>query len=250
MTLNDRMARAEDYVLGLMDEHERERAERDMEVDAEFRNCVMELAERLRRLRERTNAPISIPDDAWRDISQRIAAMPQMAGSEAATRMVTPVLAPPSPDAKGFLRLKRPYAHQFGGWRGTVVAVALAAAMAAGYLAGQSMAPAPRPEVAAVLSGGDGVAAMVVEAYAGHRVRLLPLAPVEVPAGKVLQFWAGGMPLGALARAVETTLTAPEQADHHAGQRYEVTLEDMPGSSTGRPQGPVVLSGQAIVPPR
>ena len=41
------MSRAGSYVLGLMGEAERERAERDLEVDAEFRDAVLHIAERL-----------------------------------------------------------------------------------------------------------------------------------------------------------------------------------------------------------
>lgn len=250
MTLKDRMTRAEDYVFGLMDEQERARAERDMAVDAEFRDCVMVLAERLRRLRE-PEGPISISDDAWNEISERIAAMPQMAGGEAAARLAA--LGVPAPDSsrKGFLRVKRPFAHQFGGWRGGIVAGALAAAIVVGYLAGQATAPAPAPQTVAVLETGDGTAGVVIEAYPDNRLRFLPLIAFDVPEGKVLQIWAGAVPFGVLGRAADVTLQGPEMpVPPAAGDRYEITLEDAPASSTGRPQGPVLVSGQAMVPPR
>ena len=37
----DRMSRAGSYVLGLMDEADRERAERDLEIDPAFRDAVV-----------------------------------------------------------------------------------------------------------------------------------------------------------------------------------------------------------------
>ncbi|RWF72704.1 MAG: hypothetical protein EOQ34_11225 [Mesorhizobium sp.] len=46
----DRIARAGDYVFGLMDERERARAERDLEIDPAFRDAVLRLAERMRAL--------------------------------------------------------------------------------------------------------------------------------------------------------------------------------------------------------
>ena len=43
----DRMDRAGRYVLGLMDDDERERAERDLEIDPAFRDAMMVIAERM-----------------------------------------------------------------------------------------------------------------------------------------------------------------------------------------------------------
>ena len=52
----DRMSRAGSYVLGLMNDTDRERAERDLETDAEFRDAVVRIAERL-HLIDLTPAP-------------------------------------------------------------------------------------------------------------------------------------------------------------------------------------------------
>ena len=250
MTLKDRMTRAEDYVFGLMDEHERQRAERDLEVDAEFRDCVMQLAERLRRLREQPRGPISITDNAWHDITRRIASMPQMMGIETAARMAGMGAASPDPTRKGLLRLKRPYAHQFGGARGVVVAAVLAAALAVGFLTGQATGPARAPQTVAVLSDETGAAGAVVEAYADGNLRILPLVPLELPAGKVLQLWIGGVPSGVLERVAPTVVEALERFEPQAGTRYEITLEDAPGATDDQARGPVMVSGEAVSPPR
>lgn len=250
MTARDRMARAEAYVFGLMSEHERERAQRDMEVDAQFRQCVTMFGEQLRRLRDEPKVPLSIPDDAWKDISLRIADMPHLTGAETAARMAGMLPPATDPSRKGLLRVRRPYAHQFGGWKGTVVAGALAAALVIGYLSGQTMAPPPSPQAAAVLVTGDGTAGAVVEEFSGNRLRILPLIPLDVPAGKVLQVWAGEIPVGVLGRVGDVTLQGPDLAAPQEGHFYEITLEDAPGSPTGRRQGALLLSGQAVVPPR
>ncbi|BCH20311.1 hypothetical protein [Mesorhizobium sp. L-8-3] len=73
----DQMRRAGNYVLGLMDDIERARAERDLEIDADFRGAVLRVAERMRLLDLR---PDTASADAWRAISARIAEMPQMRG--------------------------------------------------------------------------------------------------------------------------------------------------------------------------
>lgn len=130
MSSEDRIARAQDYVLGLMDDTERRRAERDLEVDPEFRDCVMSLAERLRASnRDKTSA---FTDNAWTEISQRLTSLPQMARGE------TQAGPGQRPKPVGFQRdAVGRGAHDTGSRRGTAVAVALAAAFALGYFAGR-----------------------------------------------------------------------------------------------------------------
>ena len=61
----DKMSRAGSYVLGLMDAAARERAERDLETDAEFRDAVVRIAERLHLI---DLGPATQPDaaDQWK----------------------------------------------------------------------------------------------------------------------------------------------------------------------------------------
>jgi hypothetical protein len=77
----DRMDRAGRYVLGLMGDEERERAERDLEIDPAFRDAMVEIAERM-HVFDRLPAPDQFtdkaPQDGWRLIKERIDAMPQM----------------------------------------------------------------------------------------------------------------------------------------------------------------------------
>ena len=115
MSLKERMARAEDYVLGRMDEHERQRAERDMEVDTEFCECVLLLADRMHKF-DRDGAP----DGFWGSIAARIGEMPQM----------PPLAAPARKSA-------RPGLWEAVSRRGIAIALALTAAFALGYLAGR-----------------------------------------------------------------------------------------------------------------
>ncbi len=127
----DRLARAGHYVLGLMDEEERERAERDLERDGAFRNAVLSIAERMHVL---DAGPT--PDSKWRAISERIADMPQMRGvAPAITLPAMPQTAGPK------VAIRRVGLGSVRGWRAALVAASLIAAFALGYVAGVSSVP-------------------------------------------------------------------------------------------------------------
>ena len=125
---SDRIARAGDYVLGLMNDRDRQRAERDLEIDPAFRDTVLRLAERMRVFDDA--APV---DDRWKLVSQRIADLPQMRLAALGEAEAKPPVV--------IHRLERPAygvgVHSLGRRRGTVIAIALATAFALGYLAGQ-----------------------------------------------------------------------------------------------------------------
>lgn len=127
---SDRIARAGDYVLGLMNDAERERAERDLEIDPAFRDAVVRLAERM-HVFDRVEKP-ALPTNHWALVTQRLAELPQMRsvgiGNDAKPRTVIRSLS------------RSPYGigvHSLGGRRGTVIAVVLIAVFALGYLVGR-----------------------------------------------------------------------------------------------------------------
>ena len=129
---SDRIARAGDYVFGLMDEKERARAERDLQIDPAFRNAVLRLAERLHAL-EPAGPSSATSEDRWRLVQRRIGELPQMrlAGLNEGEAKSSPVLI-------GRLE-RRPYGvglHSLGRRLGFVIAMALLAAFALGYLVG------------------------------------------------------------------------------------------------------------------
>src|SRR5262245_65823763 len=75
---SDRLSRAGSYVLGLMGEADRERAEHDLEVDPAFREAVFKVAERLHRIELPRVEGAHV--DHWRQIATHIAGLPQMRG--------------------------------------------------------------------------------------------------------------------------------------------------------------------------
>ena len=126
-TESDRIARAGDYVLGLMNDTERQRAERDLEIDPAFRDAVVRLAERMHVF---DRAEPALPANHWVLVTQRLAELPQMRSIGLDGSKPTPVIR----------SLERgPYGigvHSFGGRRGAIIAVVLIAVFAFGYLVG------------------------------------------------------------------------------------------------------------------
>ncbi|WP_095199475.1 hypothetical protein [Mesorhizobium carmichaelinearum] len=128
---SDRIARAGDYVLGLMNDAERERAERDLEIDPAFRDAVVRLAERM-HVFDRVEKP-ALPANHWALVTQRLAELPQMrsvglGSSDAKPGTVIRSLSRP------------PYGigvHSLGGRRGTVIAIVRIVVFALGYLVGR-----------------------------------------------------------------------------------------------------------------
>lgn len=118
----ERLARAGNYILGMMNDAERERAEHDLEVDDAFRNAVIHVAERMHLF----EAPGSDGrSDGWEAVAARLAELPQMRTAPLAEAMT------PAPRAP---------ARQAVAWRGrnlALGAVALAAVFALGFAAGR-----------------------------------------------------------------------------------------------------------------
>ncbi|MFE0017983.1 hypothetical protein ACFWXH_24285 [Mesorhizobium sp. NPDC059054] len=125
---SDRIARASDYVLGLMNERDRERAERDLEIDPAFRNAVMQLAERMHLFDRTTTQEAGRP---WQEVVARIAELPQMPprGQETSRTDRRIIDGPRAPAGIGL--------HALPGRLAIAVAAGLIVAFAFGYLVGR-----------------------------------------------------------------------------------------------------------------
>ena len=250
----NRMTRAGNYVLGLMDDHDRERAERDLEIDPAFRDAVMALAERM-HVFDKVPAAEQAAESDWKKLTQHIADMPQMRTkrpdesalavgrrrSDKPGKAVTPAASKP----------RRVALNSVLGWRAGLMAASLVAAFAAGYLgriATYEMAP---PAVVAVLNSSANVPGAIVEVFSDGATRVVPLQDLAVPDGKMLQLWtvhdeaAGPVSLGTLNQPGQEVLEAAHPPSPKPGQLYQITLEPSPGLPTGRPTGTVVFSGTA-----
>ncbi|HHZ10483.1 MAG TPA: hypothetical protein GX405_17070 [Rhizobiales bacterium] len=130
----DQMTRAGNYVLGLMDRRERERAEHDLEIDPAFRDAVFRVAERM-HIFDTGGASTAAGADDWAAIAARIAELPQMRGAAgefdaAEAEVGRAAIIAPSPLAGRNERARELRVFVIG----MAVGVALSAAGAAGYL--------------------------------------------------------------------------------------------------------------------
>ena len=133
---------------------------------------------------------------------------------------------------------------------------ALAASLLAVVFALRLLTPVAAPEGGryyAVLQSPDRKdAGWIVEAAAGGKLRLVPLASTTVAPGKSLQFWT--KPKGASA-PTSLGLVPPDRVTEidvamlpamEGEQLFELTLEPEGGSTIGRPTGPILYVGRAV----
>ncbi|QDC00655.1 hypothetical protein [Mesorhizobium sp. 8] len=125
---SEQRRRAGDYILGRMSESERERAERDLEIDAAFRDAVIALAKDM-HVFGRTGTPPS--PERWQTIVARIADLPQMRQADLSG------IDPEKPVIGTVKRTVGMGLHALPNRRAIVVALGLIAAFALGYLAGR-----------------------------------------------------------------------------------------------------------------
>jgi anti-sigma-K factor RskA len=126
----DRGKRAGDYILGLMGETERERAERDLEFDPAFRDAVIRLADEMRLFdRSQTGADAGA---RWKLVAARIAELPQMRAASVDGRSASRPTVDPFSRQQISMGL-----HALRDRRAIFVALGLIAAFALGYLVGK-----------------------------------------------------------------------------------------------------------------
>jgi anti-sigma-K factor RskA len=218
---DDRFVLAAEYVLGLLPTTEHARVERDLERDFELKRAVYYWQDRLfpmTRIPEPTEPSAAL----WPRIEKS--------------------LRPAHPDER------RGWWASLALWRVVSVA-ALVAIIALGV---RLLYPPPAERYLAVLQNEQQVAGWIVEAEAGGKVRLVPLAATPVPPEKALQFWtkpqraAAPTSLGLVPGDRMTEIAAARLPALEPEQLFELTLEPETGSPTGRPTGPVLFVGRAV----
>lgn len=233
----DRLARAGDYVLGLLSDSERAEMDRAMQTDVALRDAVSRLAANLQALDD-TVAPETPSAGLWTAITAAIASTPQ----QAAPSNVAPLVGPARTARKT--------------WQPMLMAASVLVAAGVGYVVRGIVSPVTAPVVVVVLENANQTPGAIFEAFADDTVRIVPLEDFAVPEGKILQVWTlydadvGPVSLGTLPRAEPAVLNGPEQPLPKSEQLYEITLEPAPGSPTGKPTGPILVKGFAQLPAR
>jgi len=230
MTREEKLERAGEYALGLLEGADRQAFEAEMAGDAELAAMVSGVAQQLQRLDD--TAVTEASPELWAGVEERIGTTPQLPPVAANTNAARPLP------------------------RWAAMAASVLMALGVGYFGGQALTPsAPKPTMVAVLiNEGDRSPGAIIEAFGDDSVRIVPLVDFTVPEGSVLQVWTlpdadtGPVSLGTLGAAADMVLRGPDLPLPADGQLYEITLEPAPGSPTGRPTGPILVKGFAKAP--
>jgi anti-sigma-K factor RskA len=111
----------------------------------------------------------------------------------------------------------------------------------------------PDPIVLTVLVDAAGTPLAVVEDFGSAEARVRFVADVAVPEGRQMQVWTlpspetGPVSLGVLDAVGAARLQGPTLPRPASEQLYEITLEPAGGSPTGRPTGPILGVGRAVL---
>ena len=239
---DDDHAMAADYVMGLLDETEQAVAERRLTEDTAFANAVSAWRERLADF-DATADPVAPSAALWSRIAETV--------------KTTPAAAPASPrhptlwDNIRFWRA----AGMVGAFATVLFAlIAIGALIASMRLQSDLTALAQRKPVyvAVLVNDTTKEAGAIVNAFADGRVELIPLKPIDVPAGRTLQVWTlwdraiGPKSIGLTGEARTLQLDLQSLPQTIQDQLFEITLEPEGGSPIGRPTGPILFKGNAI----
>ncbi|WP_191577874.1 anti-sigma factor domain-containing protein [Achromobacter insolitus] len=139
-------------------------------------------------------------------------------------------------------------------WRGAAASGLAAALVLAGTLALRpAPAPGPAQYMVVLVAPQSQTPGWVVQAQAGQReVQLVPIAAMQVPADRALEFWtkadgwAGPVSLGLVKPGEPVRIPLDKLPPLEPNQLFELTLEPATGSPIGKPTGPIQFIGRAV----
>ena len=220
-----------DFILGLTEGAETERAERLLQTDASFRALMLMWREKMGEL-DRTASEKAPTTLVWDKLESAL------------DKPVNQPVAKPA--REGILATLW---QNLSFWRPVAMATGLAAVVLGVGLTNQLGKPPEKPVYVAVMQTGDGRAGAVVNAYADGTVTMIPLETIGVPEGRILEVWTlqtrqqGPVSVGRLDKASTLKLNLKSLNRPDVGHLFEITLEPTGGSPTGKPTGPVLMKG-------
>jgi anti-sigma-K factor RskA len=226
--------RADAYVLGLMDDEERLRLEQELESNADLARAVGEARDRFIELD--MAGPVSVVSPGlWTRIEQTLE-----------TGVLQETAASPG-------RLRPANDNIAGRWRHIALSAIAASLMLVAVLAYGALQPS-EPQVIAILMNAEGEPVVMIEDFGNDTAKVTPLVDTAVPGDRSPQLWTlptadmGPVSLGVLDGWKTVTVAGPELPGPQEEQLYEITLEPLGGSPTGRPTGPILGKGFAKAP--
>ncbi|EKF58986.1 MAG: anti-sigma factor domain-containing protein [Agrobacterium albertimagni] len=223
--------RADAYVLGLMDEDEHRATETEMERDESLARAVAVARDRFLEL-DLVGPTASVSPDLWARIER------QLGPQERPKSSVAPAAVND---------------NSLSWWRGFGLSAAAASLLLVGALSYALLSRA-EPQVIAVLMNEQGEPVVMIEDFGNDTARVVPLTDVTVAEDRSLQLWTlpssdtGPVSLGVLDGWRTATVAGPDLPGPLEEQLYEITVEPLGGSPTGKPTGPILGKGFAKVP--
>ncbi len=225
---------AGEYVLGTLPEKRRREIESRLPNDAALRAAVASWEDRLLPL-----AALAAPVEPSPGLWPRIA-------STLDTRQAGPARATGPARARLWDNLAF--------WRAAACGLAAALVLT---VATQALRPAEAPAttqyMVVLVAPQSQTPGWVVQARAGQReVQLVPLATVQVPPDRALEFWtkadgwAGPVSLGLVKPDEPVRIPLQQLPPLEPNQLFELTLEPATGSPVGKPTGPIQFIGRAV----
>ncbi|MFG0632236.1 anti-sigma factor domain-containing protein [Pseudomonas sp. xss_2] len=137
-------------------------------------------------------------------------------------------------------------------WRGLAGAGLLASLLMALALLLGDPPPATPTYLVVLVAPHSQAPGWVVQASDRQQVQLIPLGETIIPADKALQFWTKAdhwqapVSLGLVKPGQTLSLPLDKLPPLEANQLFELTLEGVQGSPTGKPTGPIQFIGRAV----
>lgn len=225
--------RADSYVLGLMDEEERLAIEAEMETDGDLARAVGAARDRFLEL-DLVGPTATVSADLWGRIEARLGGQERPAPNQRAM--------PPAVND-----------NRLVWWRGVGLSAAAASMLLVAALA-VTLLGRSEPQVIAILMNTEGEPVVMIEDFGNDTAKVTPLADVSVATDRSLQLWTlpskdtGPVSLGVLDGWRTATVDGPDLPGPLEEQLYEITLEPLGGSPTGKPTGPILGKGFAKMP--
>ena len=224
--------RADAYVLGLMDEHDRRAMDAELESDPVLARAVGEARDRFLEL-DLVGPTVTVSADLWSRIEARLGGAGKPESAE---------LLPPAANDNRLVR-----------WRAIAMSAVAASALLVAAL-GYTTMTRLEPQVVAILMNAEGEPVVMIEDFGNDTAKVVPLIDLAVADDRSLQLWTlpsadtGPVSLGVLDGWETATVSGPDLPRPAEEQLYEITVEPLGGSPTGKPTGPIVGKGFAKAP--
>nr|WP_175204205.1 anti-sigma factor [Achromobacter ruhlandii] len=139
-------------------------------------------------------------------------------------------------------------------WRGAAVCgLAAALTLAVALSLRPVSTPAATQYMVVLVAPQSQAPGWVIQAQAGrHDVQLVPIAAVQVPPDRALEFWtkadgwSAPVSLGLVKPGEPVRIPLDALPPLEPNQLFELTLEPATGSPIGRPTGPIQFIGRAV----